>query len=581
MTVRQIHYTSCDDGLEGIGGFQVRSATPGVPKNLREVALRDSVYEPGYDLPSTPTDEELTRFPVALGYASVGSGAVVYRSTYIGRDHTGRWGNYFAHILTLDDAADLGDLLPVDLWDSDVWATVSRTGELPALAPLTAAEAGRLGIAAVETFLAQPGRRETLAALLAAVRGLAGSENRRLVVVAEDAPAAAVWISAVSRSLPRSEAGDLSFVTYTSRPESHRARLTFTTPDIRIPPYGDYQVVDLTSQECRADEVGDFERVVAGLWAEGTPEAFLAWAESLRPPSAPRELDAFARLAVLVEGTPDVVTWDEALVLDTLEFGAVRAPALLAGPWDTIASVMRQLGGPRDVDRWGVLLRDALAGGNPVPGPLVRSYATATVDTVVAGRARVSTWLPPLDPEAERTLADHLLPGLAAEPTAAAILPWLSADSQAGVRDRVLERLVDKFRRGSDLHEVVGSVVPSMARLVVRFGDPKSAVHLASLIVSARQGDIDPVSLVQKDTFTQWLTPQSGPEVIAELWPELIGTDDALRLLEQADIEVLRQAGFGEKFVERLIEDAHSRTGLQEGDLSLTVALARSPWCPS
>ena len=79
MTIRQIEYTSCDDGVEGIQGFQVRAISHQVATVLREVALRDSVYEPGSGRPSTPTTEELDRFPVAFGFTPQAPG------TYAGR----------------------------------------------------------------------------------------------------------------------------------------------------------------------------------------------------------------------------------------------------------------------------------------------------------------------------------------------------------------------------------------------------------------------------------------------------------------------------------------------------------------
>jgi hypothetical protein len=63
--IGRIEYTSCEDGVDGIRGFQIRAMTPDIADPLRTVAVRDSVYEPPPGAPSMPEPDELARFPVS------------------------------------------------------------------------------------------------------------------------------------------------------------------------------------------------------------------------------------------------------------------------------------------------------------------------------------------------------------------------------------------------------------------------------------------------------------------------------------------------------------------------------------
>ena len=229
--IGRIEYTSCEDGIDGISGFQIRAMTPDIPASLCTAAVRDSVYEPPPAAPSMPNAAELASFPVAFGYTAAADGIAVYRASYVGRDHTGRWGNYFAQALAADRAEQLPGL-PIDLWESPTWRTAStRTGFLEPVAPAELVAGDAAGPHATQEFLAASNRLDTLGGLLAAARGVLDGQHGRLVLIVEDATSAAHWISAVTRSIPKAMAWSVSFTTFTTRPESHQALLTFATPD--------------------------------------------------------------------------------------------------------------------------------------------------------------------------------------------------------------------------------------------------------------------------------------------------------------------------------------------------------------
>ena len=46
MTIRQLYYTSCQHGTEGIQGFQVNAITPGVDRAQVDAGLQLSLYRP-------------------------------------------------------------------------------------------------------------------------------------------------------------------------------------------------------------------------------------------------------------------------------------------------------------------------------------------------------------------------------------------------------------------------------------------------------------------------------------------------------------------------------------------------------
>ena len=182
MTIRQLYYTSCEHGRDGIYGFQVNAATPGMSTAAERLAVRASSYEPSAARLASAAEPDPGTFPVALGFARAEGETTIFASRYVGRDFTGRLGNYFAHAVTLDDVdTDLGGLLPIDLWSSKfwVWTPVSHP-DLPEVPSLPA----RSGPDIDETvrFLAAPERRETLGAALGGAALVAGAHPLRAQV---------------------------------------------------------------------------------------------------------------------------------------------------------------------------------------------------------------------------------------------------------------------------------------------------------------------------------------------------------------------------------------------------------------
>ncbi|HEY2768908.1 MAG TPA: hypothetical protein VGI76_11675, partial [Solirubrobacteraceae bacterium] len=148
MSHPQAYHTSCRQGLGGHSGFQFNAASPGISRELLAMLASAHVgYHAPRDSPREPTVEELQAFPVALKCHEVDGTPVVSQTVYVGREFrgrdgepdTGRFGNYFSHIVLADpDAVEPFDgLLAIELWKAPHWrSSESETPQLPELGAL-------------------------------------------------------------------------------------------------------------------------------------------------------------------------------------------------------------------------------------------------------------------------------------------------------------------------------------------------------------------------------------------------------------------------------------------------------------
>lgn len=280
MTIEQMYYTSCVQGLGSSPGFQFNAVSEGLDLAVLPEVQGFIGYEPPLSAPAQPTDAELERFPIALSYATLPQGAAILGQTrYVGTDYSGRYGNFFAHVLYMRDPShDLGSLYPIDLWRSRAWVN----GE--AASPALPAIAGPLSASSIPTeelvaFLdSDSRRRQQLEAFLAAVRENLGADGRRQIVLVEaSSDDIARWIAIASYSLPPPLARALTFTTYTRRPYYDKQRIVGTTADAEF----HYSVNELNDQYVVFDFAGDrfspkqeddWAKLAAGLWSDGSVE---------------------------------------------------------------------------------------------------------------------------------------------------------------------------------------------------------------------------------------------------------------------------------------------------------------------
>jgi GTPase-associated protein 1, N-terminal domain type 2/GTPase-associated protein 1, middle domain len=277
MAFKQLYYTSCEHGLGGYSGYQFNAVTPGVSAAvMREVEDRTVYQPPGRLLagatPGAPADA-LDAYPVAFSYGtSEATGAVITAQVvFAGTDYSGRPGNYFAHALVTDTPErDFGPLLPVELWQAELWQRQPAAGTtLPELTgPLPR---GAVDRADTQSFLDTPGTPDILPQLLTAVsKAMAG--DRPVLLTSRDAADSIWWIAAVSYLLGPHLARQLTFTTYSHRPEYTRYHLTGVLPE-SLPPDAamSFQLFDLTTGQVPDGGVHPLAGILAGTGVMAAP----------------------------------------------------------------------------------------------------------------------------------------------------------------------------------------------------------------------------------------------------------------------------------------------------------------------
>ena len=294
MRALQLHYTSCRQGQSGNAGFQIRALTEGIrPDEQREIERR-GVYRPPRDVRQDPSPEEIGRdFPRALRCYTLESGrSAITRACYAGRDYSGRWGNFFAHTLVLENGRSPG-LWPIDLYEWNGWkdalAPEEDSEETPSPLPL----ADLTGIPLAESFRfeelrdflrEEPGRSDLLARMGRAV--LLGRATSRAVVIRDTPVHGLYWIACLQKLFPPQHAAALTSSTYQDDPRGCAAinattgetDFTFDESERRFRFYE----FDLTNGlHSEVPEVADDYPAVAARWMAEDPGRLQSFYEFL------------------------------------------------------------------------------------------------------------------------------------------------------------------------------------------------------------------------------------------------------------------------------------------------------------
>lgn len=338
----QMHYTSCPDGIEGLRGFQVSAVSAGAPWPLVQLAVRHSVYELGPGFSATDS-----RHPVVYGFAVSEKGWAVFRSCYLGADFTGRLGNYFAHAILAAGPFVDDDALPVDLCRSDFWVSRPVAGKtLPVVSQLRPVPVPDPAIAA---FLAAgPNRLDQLAALVSEVQTTL--TTGRTILLVSDLGDEMMWLTAVTRSLPRVVALEVTFVSYTARPRHQDVVIACTDPSTNMSGF-DGTVLDVSSVAGgKRYPVTTYGSALRRSWDSGWCRAVVAIADAARAPVVVSELDT---LATVID-REQIRVADEAGLLHIADFAASLPPGDV---WDAVVERIDSLGGVTDLTGWASVLR--------------------------------------------------------------------------------------------------------------------------------------------------------------------------------------------------------------------------------
>lgn len=441
MSYRQAFHTSCRKGLTGHAGFQYNAASSGLDEEqLARLAAEHAGYRPPPAAPPEPDADQIARLPVTLRYLPVdGVGPAISRTAYVGREFrgaggepdSGRFGNYFSHIVVGDGRGDggeaFGGLLPIELWQAPHWTTEEASEvELPALAAL---EPGPLDLDRVLAGLHQRGEAALAAGADAALRAVLGGP--RLVIAEADPDLAAAWVAWACLALPPDRAGALTFSTFEGRPRmAESVQVCVTTPecDLDFPPYelGSSVVVLDPASSPAPGELSLYGRVLetlAGTGAEAVAAATREVGEGLGLEAAGAELAVAAGRTGLASAA------EAGAVLAALRG---RLGGTAAGVLAEMATALPPSDGPETFGEWSRLYAAARQSED--------AEATALVDTAL-GRL-----LDSLD-DAEGKLPD-VDPDSPAVPSPGVLVRWIGLVTEAVGSERLAPALAAGVRLG-------------------------------------------------------------------------------------------------------------------------------------
>ncbi|MGH3662683.1 MAG: hypothetical protein ACRDTQ_12575, partial [Micromonosporaceae bacterium] len=384
----QLHYASIPRGATGRAGFQFTARSADAPPEVDRLVERFMTYRP-------PANAPVEQCPVSLAYDSTPHGAIMVCCRYLGADYTGRPGNFLGHAIVASDD-ELDGVRPIELWRAPWWASREAGGSLPTLETLQPGEA--IDPDQVCRLLSRAGSAgyETLATLLDAARDTLAGQAGPVMLISEDVDRIALWIAAVSYSLPLAVTRTMSFVTYASDPLSASHHLVGATPQAWaasrsdgaahfLPPLPETRARRLARRRPQR-EPSPYAAAVTAAWRAGdlaTIDTLCAVAATgVRDPDGRSTtrgggLDAAAALLALCRGELVAEQHQEAAlrllealpVVDQARVLDRTAASLADADGSTIAAVFQGLGGAQLAD----LLVDRDWSGAPQVARLVYS----------------------------------------------------------------------------------------------------------------------------------------------------------------------------------------------------------------
>lgn len=246
MSFAQFTYTSCQRGVNGQAGFQVRGVSPGLSLEDQRAIINwcyykapedehramENEYRAGgapvrYPLPDEERAKIRDRFPLALRSFLLPSGRqVVLRVGYVGLDYSNRWGNMFAHALVFEPGTLSRS--PIDCYEWDGWLlelppaedTKDAPPPLPSLPESALAFESSFSYANLADFFGGfPEAQAKLGLMLEAVR-LRKRGGRALVLRSSSDIQNIYLIAALVKSFPASCQAGLSLSTYHHDPQA-------------------------------------------------------------------------------------------------------------------------------------------------------------------------------------------------------------------------------------------------------------------------------------------------------------------------------------------------------------------------
>lgn len=220
MKVYQLYYTSCRKGLTSGMGFQTYSMSQGITEEERQEIEKHCNYVEPSNLPSSPTEQEIKElFPVSFSFFKLKSGkSCICKINYKGRDYSGRFGNYFCHVLIFEEELHF---YPIQIYNSKIFKDSLTKEEENAeiIKPLevlnSMSEEDFINASDIEKFLKGTSVKKRNKSLNDLIDGIIdGKQNDKKVVFSDDSRNLHMWIAAATMVFPVSMANSITFNTY-------------------------------------------------------------------------------------------------------------------------------------------------------------------------------------------------------------------------------------------------------------------------------------------------------------------------------------------------------------------------------
>lgn len=226
MEALQYIYTSWKNGDSAEKGYMIYSRSEGITESECS-AIKDAMqYLAPKELPLTPTQQEIADiFPYAFSYFVLPTGrGCVAQSTYLGKDYSGRYGNYIIYALIFD----INDLpcRPAEFFAEPYIKTAMTQEELDAPSPVPplpslhiSAYASVINDEQLNEFLFD--KEDEFAQLISMI--LAAQDTGVPFYLNDSRENLVLWSAAVQRILPFRLAKRFMFNTYIGDHESMRS----------------------------------------------------------------------------------------------------------------------------------------------------------------------------------------------------------------------------------------------------------------------------------------------------------------------------------------------------------------------
>lgn len=226
MNALQYIYTSWKNGNSTEKGYMIYSRSEGI-SDAECTAIKDAMqYFVPKEMNFTPTPEEIeATFPYSFAYFILPTGrGCIAQSTYLGKDYSGRFGNYIIYALVFD----LQDLpcRPAEFFAEPYIKTAMTQEELdapspvPPLPPLHITQYGSvINDEQLSEFLFE--KEEEFAQVITMI--LAAQDAKVPFYLNDERENLVLWAAAVDRILPQKMSKKFTFNTYIGDHESMRS----------------------------------------------------------------------------------------------------------------------------------------------------------------------------------------------------------------------------------------------------------------------------------------------------------------------------------------------------------------------